>query len=119
VAQTSGALHHLVISLLCGMMTQSCVNSRNETEFTETTLVDDFRSAVPTMQEFNIQKMEELKIRLLKSMQYYGDDYFSKTLSLQSNLVQTQVCSIMGLLEDDKYDGYPKTRRALSAAPKI
>jgi hypothetical protein len=84
-----------------------------------TTLDQDFRSAVPISYEFDRPKMDALRRRLLERMRIEGDERFADALSRQRDDVQTEVCNIMGLLEEPEFDRFPKSRYALSAAPKI
>ena len=71
------------------------------------------------MYEFDLKKMAALKERLLTRMHEVGDDSFAAAIERQSDDVRTEICNTIGLLEESKYDGFPKTRYQLSAAPKI
>ncbi len=74
---------------------------------------------MPISYEFDLSKMKALRLRLYKRMSIEGDEKFADALSRQPDEVQTEVCNIMGLLEEPKFDGFPETRDALNRAPKI
>lgn len=71
------------------------------------------------MYEFDLKKMAALKERLLRRMHEVGDGLFAAAIERQNDDVRTEICNTLGLLEEKKYDGFPKTRYQLSAAPKI
>jgi len=97
----------------------SCVNSARESHTWTTSLREDFQSAPAIMHEFDRGRMEVLRQRLVLRMREEGDERFASVLGEQSNEVQTDVCNVMGMLEEPEFDGFPRTRYALSAAPKI
>ena len=108
----------MILLLFCLVMA-SCVQIPDEKHAWNTTLEQDFRSAQPISYESNTGKMEDLRQRLFCRMREEGDEMFAGVLRRQSNEVQTEVCDIMGLLEEKQFNKFPKTRYALSAAPKI
>jgi len=97
----------------------SCVNTGSESRTWNTSLREDFQSAPAIMHEFNRERMEVLRQRLVLRMKEEGDERFASVLGEQSDEVQTDVCNVMGMLKEPEFDGFPKTRYALSAAPKI
>ena len=106
-----------ILALFCFVMA-SCVQIPKEKHAWNTTLEQDFRSVQPISYEFDRSKMEALRQRLYSRMREVGDDRFAGVLRQQPYEVQTEVCNIMGLLEEKQFDKFPKTRYALSAAPK-
>jgi hypothetical protein len=108
----------IILVILCSVM-MSCVHAPNKAPAWTTTLEQDFQSAQPIMYEFDRDKMEFLRKRLHQRLIDVGDEKFARTLAQQTNEVQTEVCNVMGLLEEKPFDKFPKTRYALSAAPKI
>ena len=111
-------LRPTIFAVLCLVMA-SCVPVPEVKREWNTTLEQDLRSAQPIAYESNREKMEALRQRLYRRMREDGDERFASALRQQSDEVQTEVCNIMGMLEDSKFNGFPKTRYALSAAPKI
>lgn len=111
-------LRAAILAVLC-FGTASCVHVPREDHTWTTTLEQDFRSAQPIMCEFNREKMAVLRQRLHQRLIVEGDENFARVLERQTNEVQTEVCNVMGLLEEKQFDNFPKTRYALSAAPKI
>lgn len=97
----------------------SCVHLAKEGHVWSTTLEQDLQSSKPIMYEFDLKKMDVLRQRLHQRLIEEGDEMFASALEQQTNEVQTEVCNIMGLLESRQFDKFPKTRHALSAAPKI
>ncbi len=110
-------LRAVILAVLC-FGTESCVHVPREDHTWPTTLEQDFRSAQPIMHEFDREKMEVLRQRLHQRLIVEGDEKFASVLERQPDEVQTEVCNIMGLLEEKQFDKFPKTRYALSAAPK-
>jgi hypothetical protein len=97
----------------------SCVQIPERKLEWNTSLEQDLRSAQPVSYEFNRERMEALRQRLYRRMREDGDEAFANALRRQPDEVQTEVCNIMGLLEEKQFDKFPKTRYAISAAPKI
>jgi len=107
-----------ILAILCAVM-MSCVHTGSERREWTTTLAADFQSAPAIVHEFDRGKMDVLRQRLILRMREEGDARFASVLEDQSDEVQTEVCNVMGMLEEREFDGFPKTRHALSAAPKI
>ena len=97
----------------------SCAHVLKDDHAWATTLEQDFRSAQPIMYEFDRGKMAVLRQRLHQRLIQVGDENFASVIEQQTNEVQTEVCNAMGLLEEKQFYKFPKTRYALSAAPKI
>ena len=111
-------LRAVILAVLC-FGTSSCVHVPKEDHAWTTTIEQDFQSAQPIMNEFDLEKMAVLRQRLYQRLIVEGDEKFARVLERQTNEVQTEVCNVMGLLEEKQFDKFPKTRYALSAAPKI
>lgn len=107
-----------ILAALCFVMA-SCIHFQKPDHDWATTLEQDLQSAQPIMHKFDLKKMENLRQQLHRRLIEEGDEKFARTLELQTDEVQTEVCNIMGLLEESRFDRFPKTRHALSAAPKI
>ncbi|MCP5532692.1 MAG: hypothetical protein H7A48_05935 [Akkermansiaceae bacterium] len=108
----------LVIAL-AGLFAASCASHKAVVSSWDSSLDADLMSCKPIMYEFDLKKMAALKERLLTRMHEVGDDSFAAAIERQSDDVRTEICNTIGLLEESKYDGFPKTRYQLSAAPKI
>lgn len=97
----------------------SCASRKADVSTWDSGLDADLLSCKPVMYEFDLKKMAALKERLLRRMHEVGDDSFAAGIERQNDDVRTEICNTLGLLEEKKYDGFPKTRYQLSAAPKI
>lgn len=114
-------MRQLAIPVLAGacLVLMSCVELTNQGHDRATTLEQDLQSAKPVMYGNDREQTELIRKKLYRWLSAVGDEEFAMTLERQPNEVQTEVCNVMGLLEDKRFDKYPKTRHALGAAPKI
>ena len=86
-----------------------------------TTLAEDFQEAHKLMSSDGrdwaaITALgDKLHLRLAQE----GDATFSSVLRTVPEMKRVSVVNVMGFLNPEKYDPYPKTQNLLSSAPKI
>jgi hypothetical protein len=84
-------------------------------------LAADFSEAqkLMTADNFDWEAITELRHRLHRRLAEEGDTAFSSVLGTIPEMDRVPIVNVMGFLNPEEYDPYPKTEYLLSSAPKI